>query len=174
MFYSVIFLGDGHWETIKISNAHTVSTFIFFSDGTVMNPAIWLVLNVVLIFLSLPMGNSNRWKWIILSIRSLTAFQENIVVTVLAKLVLLLFLKCTCVFFLMCSLIDRCQIVTVTHKNNVSKFVGSLLDHLYHYANENVLVKLLSFIYITFILTTICLLKNCSVYGRSCCNYSPK
>ena len=29
--------------------------------------------------------------------------------------------------------------MTVTHKNNVSKFVGSLLNHLYHYANENVL-----------------------------------
>ena len=98
MFYFVISLGDGHWETIKISNAHTVSTFVFFSDGTVMNPAIWLVLNVVLIFLSLPMGNSNRWEWIILSVRSLTAFQENIVVTILAKLVPLLFLKCTYIF----------------------------------------------------------------------------
>ena len=40
MFYSAIFLGDGHWETIKISNAHTVSTFVFFSDGMVTNPAI--------------------------------------------------------------------------------------------------------------------------------------
>ena len=40
MLYFVISLGDGHWETIKISNAHTVSTFIFFSDGMVTNPAI--------------------------------------------------------------------------------------------------------------------------------------
>ena len=72
------------------------------------------------------------------------------------------------------SLIDRCQIVTVTHKNNVSKFVGSLLNHLYHYANENVLLKLLSFICITSVLTTVYLLKKCSVYGRSSCNYSPK
>ena len=39
------------------------------------------------------------------------------------------------------SLIDRCQIVTDTCKNNVSKFVWKPLNHLYHYANKNVLVK---------------------------------
>ena len=41
---------------------------------------------------------------------------------------------------------------------------GSLLNHLYHYANENVSVKHLSLICITSILTTIYSLKNCSVY----------
>ena len=51
---------------------------------------------------------------------------------------------------------------------------GSLLNHLYHYANENVSVKHLSLICITSILTTIYSLKNCSVYGRSCRIYSPK
>ena len=34
------------------------------------------------------------------------------------------------------SWIDWCQIVTVTCKNNVSKLIGSLLNHLYHYANK--------------------------------------
>ena len=43
--------------------------------------------------------------------------------TVLAKLVLLVF-KCSYAFlFLARSVIDRCQIVTDTCKNNVSKFV---------------------------------------------------
>ena len=58
-----------------------------------------------------------------LSIRSLTVFEENIVVKVLAKLVPLFF-KCSYAFFFLTrSLIDRCQIVTDTCKNNVSKFV---------------------------------------------------
>ena len=51
---------------------------------------------------------------------------------------------------------------------------GSLLNHLYHYASENVSVKHLSLICITFTLTTIYSLKNCSVYGRSCRIYGPK
>ena len=51
---------------------------------------------------------------------------------------------------------------------------GSLLNHLYHYASENVSVKHLSLICITFTLTTIYSLKNCSVYGRSCRIYSTK
>ena len=51
---------------------------------------------------------------------------------------------------------------------------GSLLNHLYHYASENVSVKHLSLICITSTLTTIYLLKICSVYGRSCRIYSPK
>ena len=51
---------------------------------------------------------------------------------------------------------------------------GSLLNHLYHYANENVSAKHLSLICITSILTTIFSLKNCSVYGRSCRIYSPE
>ena len=76
-----------------------------------------------------------------LSVRSLTALEENfIVVTVLAKLVPLFFQKCTyvffCFFFLTRSLIDRCQIVTETCKNNVSKLFRNLLNHLYHNANE--------------------------------------
>ena len=66
---------------------------------------------------------NHRWEWIILSIRSLNVFEENIVVTVFAELVPLIF-KCSyALFFLTCSLIDRCQIVTDTCKNNVSKFV---------------------------------------------------
>ena len=47
------------------------------------------------------------------------------------------------------------QIVTDTGKNNVLKFVWKPLNHLYHYANENVPVKHLSLICITSILTTI-------------------
>ena len=53
-------------------------------------------------------------------------------------------------------------------------FFGSLLNHLYHDGNENVSVKHLSLICITSILTTFYSLKNCSVYGRSRCIYSPK
>ena len=112
---------------------------------------------------------NRRWEWIILSVRSLTDFEENIVVTVLAKLVLLVF-KCSFAFlFLARSLIERCQIVTDTCKNNVSKFVWN-----YRYENENVSLRHLSWICITSILTTIYSLKNCSVYGRSCRTYSPK
>ena len=74
-------------------------------------------------------------------------------------------------FFLSYALwIDRCQIVTGTCKN----LFGSLLSQLYHYANENVSVKHRSSICITSILTTIYLLKNCSVYRRSCRICSPK
>ena len=51
---------------------------------------------------------------------------------------------------------------------------GSLLNHLYRYGNENVSVRHLSLICITSILTTIYLLKNCSIYGRSCRIYCPK
>ena len=51
---------------------------------------------------------------------------------------------------------------------------GNLLNHLYHYANENVSAKHLSLICITSILTTIYSLKNGSVYGRSCRIYNPK
>ena len=49
---------------------------------------------------------------------------------------------------------------------------GSLLN--YHYGNENVSLRHLSWICITSILTTIYSLKICSVYGRSCRIYSPK
>ena len=67
---------------------------------------------------------NRRWEWIILSVRSLTVFEENIVVTVLAKLVSLFFKSVHALFFsLTHSLIDRCQIVTDTCKNNVTKFV---------------------------------------------------
>ena len=45
---------------------------------------------------------------------------------------------------------------------------GSLINHLHHNANNNVLIC------ITSILTTIYSLKVCSVYGGSCHNYSPK
>ena len=118
---------------------------------------------------------NRRWEWIILSVRSLTAMEKDSVVTVLAKLVPLFFQKCTCAFFFHTrSLTDRSQILTDTCKNYVPNFIGSLLNHLYHYANENVSVKHLSLICITSILTTIYSLKNCSVYGRSCCNYNPK
>ena len=51
-------------------------------------------------------------------------FEEKIVVIVLANLVSLFFKNLHALFsFLTRSLIDRCQIVTDTCKNNVSKFV---------------------------------------------------
>ena len=59
-------------------------------------------------------------------------------------------------------------------KITFQSFFGSLLNHLYPYANENVSMRHLSLICITSILTTIYSLKNCSVYGRSCRGYKPK
>ena len=52
------------------------------------------------------------------------------------------------------SLIERCQIVTDTCKNNISKFVWKPLNHLFYYANENVSEEHLSLICTTSILTT--------------------
>ena len=54
----------------------------------------------------------------------LSFIQGNIVVTVLAKLASLFFKSVHALFFffLTRSLIDRCQMVTDTCKNNVSKF----------------------------------------------------
>ena len=66
---------------------------------------------------------NRRWEWIILNVRSLTVFEENIVVTALAKLIPLLFKSVYVLFNLTCSLIDRCQIVTKTCENDVSNFV---------------------------------------------------
>ena len=76
-------------------------------------------------------------------------------------------------FFLTHSLIDRCH-WQILVKIMFQTLFGGLLNHLYHYASENVPVKHLSLICITFTLTTIYSLKNCSVYGRSCRIYSPK
>ena len=47
-------------------------------------------------------------------------------------------------FFFWRALIDRCRIATDTCKNNVSKFVGGLLNQLYYLADKNVSVKPLS------------------------------
>ena len=51
---------------------------------------------------------------------------------------------------------------------------GSLLNHLCRYANKNISVRSLYLICIISVLTTIYSLRNCSVQGRSCRNYSPK
>ena len=65
------------------------------------------------------------------------------VVIVLAKLVLLFFKNLHALFsFLTRSLIDRCQIVTDTCIITFQSLFGSLLNHFYHYANENVLLNL--------------------------------
>ena len=77
-------------------------------------------------------------------------------------------------FFLARSLIDRCQIVTDTCKIMFQSLFGSLLNHFYSHANENVSVRYLSLICITSILPTFYSLKNCSFYGGSCRIYSPK
>ena len=114
-----------------------------------------------------------RLEWIILSVRSLTFFEEIIVVTVLAKLVRLFFQKCTCAFFSYALSYWQMSDCNRLEKIMFQSLFGSLLNHLYHYVNENVLVKHLSLIYITSILTTLYSLKNCSVYRRSCGIYSP-
>ena len=77
-------------------------------------------------------------------------------------------------FFLSALLLTGVRLLQILVKVMFQSFFGSLLSHLYHYANENVSVKLHSLILLTSILTNIYSLKNCSVYGRSCCNYSPK
>ena len=42
---------------------------------------------------------NRRWELIILSVGSLTVFEENIVLTILTELVPLFFQKCTCTFY---------------------------------------------------------------------------
>ena len=105
---------------------------------------------------------NRRREWIILSVRSLTVFGENIVVTVLAKLVWLFFQKCTCPFFFLRALQLTCvRLWQILVKIMFQSLLGSLLNHLclIHYVHENVLVKHLSLICITSILTTIYPLK---------------
>ena len=66
-------------------------------------------------------------------------FEEKIVVIVLANLVSLFFKNLHALFsFLTRSLIDRFQIVTNTYIITFQSLFGSLLNHFYHYANENV------------------------------------
>ena len=77
------------------------------------------------------------------SVRSLTVFEEKIVVIVLAKVVLLFSKNLHALFsFPTRSLIDRCQIVTDTCLITFQSLFGSLLNHFYLYANENVLFNL--------------------------------
>ena len=96
--------------------------------------------------------------------------------TVLAKLVFLFFKSVhTLFFFLTCSLIDRCQMVTDTCKDNVSKFVwkpfkSPLSLRKWKCFGEASLFNL----HHLYFINTIYSLKNCSVYGRSYCIYSPK
>ena len=67
--------------------------------------------------------DNHQWEWIILSIRSLTVFEKNIVVTVLQTSFVVFKSEHVLFFSYTHSLIDRCQIVTDTCKNNVTKFV---------------------------------------------------
>ena len=120
---------------------------------------------------------NRRWEWIILSVRSLTVFEENIVVTVLAKIVWSFFQNCTCPFFFLRALQLTCvRLWQILVKIMFQSLLGSLLNHPYliHYVHGNVLMQHLSLICITSILTIIYPLKYCSIYGGSCCNYSPK
>ena len=101
--------------------------------------------------------------------------EKDTVVTVLAKIVPLFFKSVVALFFFSSALLlTGVRLLQILVKVMFQSFFGSLLSHLYHYANENVSVKLLSLILPTSILTNIYSLKNCSVYGRSFCNYSPK
>ena len=102
-----------------------------------------------------------------LPVRSLTVFEENIVVTVLLSKVYMR-------FFFTRSLNYRCQIMTNTHKRMFQSLSGNLFNHLYHYMKMKMFRWSLSLICITSILTIIYSFNNCSVYGRSCSNYSPK
>ena len=68
---------------------------------------------------------NSRWKWVTLSVRSLTVFKEKILVTdIELKFVCQTsasVLKRACAFFLTRSLIDRYHIVTDTFKKSVLK-----------------------------------------------------
>ena len=66
---------------------------------------------------------NRRWEWIILSVRLLTIFEENIIVIVLAKLVLL-FSKCLHALFFS-YVLSNWQVSDCDRYlyNNVSKFV---------------------------------------------------
>ena len=66
----------------------------------------------------------------ILSVRSLAVFEEITVMTVLAKPVPFFSNLLAFFFFLTRSRIDKCQIVTDTCKNNVSKFIWKPLKSL--------------------------------------------
>ena len=79
---------------------------------------------------------NRRWERIIISARSFTDFQEKIVVTVLTTTSSVVFSKVHMCFF---------PWVGSSVRHSVPKFVGSLLNHLYRCANENVTVKPLSF-----------------------------
>ena len=109
------------------------------------------------------------WKLIILYLRTLTVFEEKIVVRVHE----LFFESVHALFFQVLSnwQVSHCEIPV---KIMFPSLFGSFINHLHHKANNNVLVKPSSLICITSILTTIYLLKVCSVYGGSCHNYSPK
>ena len=76
-----------------------------------------------------------------LSVRSLTVFEENIVVTVLAKLVPLIFQQCTCAFFSLRIKSTGVRLREILVNIMFQSLFGSLLNHLHHYTNENVSVK---------------------------------
>ena len=99
-----------------------------------------------------------------LPVRSLTVFEENIVVTVLLSKVYIRF------FFFTRSLNYRCQVMTNTRKMMCQSLSGNLFNHLYHYMKMKMFRWSLSLICITSILTIIYSFNNCSVYGRSCSN----
>ena len=77
-----------------------------------------------------------------LSVRSLTVFEENIVVTVLAKLVPLIFQQCTCAFFFSLRIKSTgVRLREILVNIMFQSLFGSLLNYLHHYTNENVSVK---------------------------------
>ena len=55
-------------------------------------------------------------------------------------------------------------------KKMFQSLLGSLLNHLFHYANKNVFMKPLSLLCITSVFFTIYSLKHFLVYGGSCRN----
>ena len=87
---------------------------------------------------------NHRWKGIILSVWTLDVFEGKIVITVI-KLEFVcqtshyyFFKSVNVLFFLVCSQINRCQIVTDTCKKMFRILFGSLLNHLHCYTNKNI------------------------------------
>ena len=95
--------------------------------------------------------------------------------TALVKLVLLFFKSVHTLFFSLHALwLTGVRWWQILVKIIFQSLFGSLLNHLYNYSNENVLVKHLFNLHHLYFINTIYLLKNCSVYGRSYCIYSHK
>ena len=104
----------------------------------------------------LPTFTNCRRALVIISVRSFTVFEGNIVVTALSELVPLFFkiVLPFFFFFLRALKLTDVRLWQILLKIMFQSFWKPFKSHLYHYANKNVSVKPLSLICISSILTT--------------------